>query len=216
MTATPNGSPKPLRQANKLRAEIERTRQLRTDRSRAKQATQERIRALENERVDAYTRKARGNRNAQTDAERIEQEINDARRSIESVDAEIKGAQRAEDQATHELGQLLSQELTTFAEAAEQITQEAIAAFAAVEQPYRAASAAWTAAAREWAPLREALYTMFKLQNEQAGFYLPETDLMRASTVGPWPLPSPDELFPMARVPRPTALEPQQPDEEEE
>jgi hypothetical protein len=214
VSAGTNTIPKPLKDRVKLQNEIKRTRELRTNCSRTKQATMERIRTLENERVDAYTRAARGNRNGKKDAERIEQEINAARRSIESADAEIAGAVRAEEQATAELDQLHTRELTTFVEVAEQDTQEAIASYEAVEQPYRKAYDAWNKSAGSWSPLRSAVYTMFKLQNEQAGYYLPERELMRAANVGPWPFPHPDELFPMPRVPRPAAFEPQAPSAE--
>lgn len=209
MSATRNGSSKPQRQASKLRAEIDRTRELRANCSRLKQTTEERIRALQDELVEAYSRKARGERTAQKDADRLNREINEARRSIESADAEIKGTLRAEERATEELGQLLARELTTFADEAEQVTREAIAAFEALEPVYRAAEAAWVQAQRAWYPLSNALHEMFKQQTEQAGLYLPAQQLIAASSVARWPLPLASELFPLPREPRPAALEPQ-------
>ena len=190
-----NSIPKALKERTRLENQITRARDLRSEHSRTKFATEQRIRALENERVEAYTRKARGDRTAQKDAERIEGEINDARRSIESIGAEIQGAQRAEDRATHELGQLLGTELPMFVEEAEADTQEAIDKWEALERAYIAAFEAWDRAAMKWGPLRSAVYTMYKLRCEQAGFHRPDAELMYASIVPPWPLPRPDEAF---------------------
>jgi hypothetical protein len=212
MTAT-NNIPEALKQRTKLLNTIERTRTLRTELSQAKFATERHIEALHNERLEAYTRKARGMRSGQKDAERIEGEINESRRSIESTAAEIEGAQRAEDQAKDELASLLARELSTFAEEAEQATEAAIEAVAELETAYRRAHELWDQANVAWAPLAPATYTMHKLRAEEAGYYLPDTELMAASGVPPFPLRRPDEVFPFPRPPRPPAFAPL-PDEE--
>lgn len=219
MTTSNNNIPKALKDAIKLRKEIDRTRQLRANCSRLKHSTEERIRALENDRVAAYTRAARGDRKGKQEAEQIEAQINEARRSIESTDAEVQGAFRAEEQANDELSELLARELTTFADHAEQSTQAFIEAAEQLEPLYRELHALWLRAQEAWAPLRSALFEVYKLQTEQAGFFAPEVVLASAAAVGNWPFPQPDEMFPMVRIPRPAALEEQhvdEPDDEEE
>jgi chromosome segregation ATPase len=206
---TTNSLPKPLKEALRLRKQIDATRQRRSDQSREHAAAEERIRALETERVDAYTRVAQGTAGAQKDAERIERELNAVRRSIESFQAAVAGTMRAEQQATEELGELLQRELPAFADAAEEDTQEAIAAFEAMETAYREAYNAWVRAQQAWAPLHSATFQMFRQTTEAAGLYLPDAELIHAAGVPAWPLPLPDELFPLARMPRPAAFEPQ-------
>jgi predicted nucleic acid-binding Zn-ribbon protein len=213
MTAT-NNIPPALKERTKLIHQIEHARQRRTDLSRSKLATENRIRELETKRLDAYTRKARGVRTAQKDAERIEAEINEARRSIESIDAEIEGALRAERQTDEELTHLLASKLSTFVEEAEKVTQETIEAATEFEAAYRRIYGLWQQSAEIWGPLRAATYQMHKMTNEQAGFHLPDTELMNASIVPPFPLQPPDEVFPLNRSPRPPAFEP--PDDEDD
>jgi chromosome segregation ATPase len=217
-----NSIPKALKDAIKLRKEIDRTRHLRATCSQTKHSTEEQIRELEQERIEAYTRAARGDHKGKPDAAEIDKEINAARRGIETADAEIQGTLRAEQQAEEELSELLIRELPTFIEAAEQETQQFIEAYEEVEPLYREAFAAWQRAAEAWAPLRAAIFQMRKLQTEQAGFYMPDVELAHTSAVGNWPYPQPDELFPMPHVPRPHAFEPQdepdelEPDDEED